>query len=1420
MKYPDSFWPIPRFWCPRDYTCEFTEAGFLDTTYLADGDRAEDPPYRLESLSDIACLVLLGEAGIGKSCAILSAIARAREKDPHIPHLLIDLKKIGTHDELRDTLLRSDEVMQWQERSGLLYVWVDSLDECQVQVPRIEHTLLSALRKLPRDGLRFRVACRSAEWPALLERDLAALWPERPQSSTGKLRQTIKTSEDRNDTKLKAWTESGVCEAPPDINRATAQDPAASEAPPFQVMRLLPLREIDIQEIALAEGLPETNRLLDHSSARDMESLAAHPITLRLLLAEYRRNPSLPASRTELYRRGILRLLEEPDPDRLGAGEGNHLTLETRYAIAGRISAVLLLGGFDTIWKNRDDHGRPETAVAMADLVGHAEEGLIEPIRQRHLIEVLRTALFRHANPLLAELVHRSYTEHLAADYLAAGRVFPGVLNRWIAVEDETGVHVPSAIRGLGAQLATRDPALFSYLSRVDPGLLIGSDLETCSDDQRSALVDALLTYATKHTSSALARYYTIALGRLKHDGLQTQLCTVIANSNAPFTAREDAIRIATGCQVKALAPDLRAIALDPEAPLVLRTRALRSLEAFGPSDDNAALRALLTISPKDDPEDELRGMLLRVLWPDHLSPRELFENLSLPQRPNFIGAYSVFTDKALQQLPPKALPIALMWASQQLRAYRHNLPYSIRDLIETITTLAWNHLEDAEVTHAFAELVRCIMEHYLRLPLADPSKTMASPEPLQAARRRRLLEILLMEGGGAPTRNPRFAWLHPPLVRAEDLEWLLERCINESDSERTQAWRWIIRSIADGQNLDHIDLIRTFRDRDSRIREWFGHYVDVELGSPIAQSLREDYLAIEFQRRELEEQERDVAQAPPLLPRLENLLTISERVESSLFWRIDQEMTAEEGAREYKIGPHYFDMRTQPGWLQGDYAIRARILDEAERFLRDFPVQDDDWLRKSIPQTLYSGVRAFALLQAERPERFQEFSNAVWCRWVPALLRCDFLNHLGIPHARLPVYDGPEVPLIKEAHRRTPEDMRIALLRILDTPSLTAHMDWHLAKVHLMWDTSLAMALLERLQQGSLTGDSWRRVLGELLRRDVAGAETYAWSQVTLDQRTESMEDTEREKRSQDAAVLLLTWRFGTAWPKLWALISNLGKFGMKLLENYVDHVFAWPEGRQPLAPHSDKAPPQDPTELPARVQEELLTWLLSHYPTRDRRYDGVARFVDTKDRMEKLRDDLLRRLSERADDEAVEVLGRLRERHPEVADFLWLYPQAVRRAREGRWRAVPAKKLLELVKGIGFDRFSQLIAGACHQPRRRVFASYARKDLETVNSLVSRLKKEGYFDVFMDLDMSGDQNWWRRICQEIEAADVVVFFWSKAARESEWVKEELQHVTKIRGEREGHPRLITVLLEDDEPESGHPLAEPNFVRAGDMLG
>ena len=124
--------------------------------------------------------MLLGEPGIGKTHA-LEAEQEAVDLKIGLEGnrtMRLDLRSYGDESRLIRDLFECEIVDSWAKGNHVLYLFLDSLDECLLRLDNVAALLVAELQKFPVQRLRLRIACRTADWPNILEEGLKRLWDD------------------------------------------------------------------------------------------------------------------------------------------------------------------------------------------------------------------------------------------------------------------------------------------------------------------------------------------------------------------------------------------------------------------------------------------------------------------------------------------------------------------------------------------------------------------------------------------------------------------------------------------------------------------------------------------------------------------------------------------------------------------------------------------------------------------------------------------------------------------------------------------------------------------------------------------------------------------------------------------------------------------------------------------------------------------------------------------------------------------------------------------------------------------------------------------------------------------------------------------------------------------------------------------
>ncbi len=261
-----------------------------------------------------------------------------------------------------------------------------------------------------------------------------------------------------------------------------------------------------------------------------------------------------------------------------------------------------------------------------------------------------------------------------------------------------------------------------------------------------------------------------------------------------------------------------------------------------------AGMLAEINQHPERDPDDEIRGIALSVLWPRHLAADVLAASLTTPRRDNMLGAYYLFRKRLPGLLSdddvPHLLRRALAADPDQLAG--HRVPgaggWPSRDdgeLAESLLDRAFACQDaDTVIGPAAALAARCLQDgRDLPIPAALDDRDAAGALTGESRRLRRLLADRLLSDEDAGLAVHRLIWgwqpsrsaqerysealrrgersslpSRPGLLGPADLRWALEAAAT-AGPEKTDTWIPVLRSIWDPCDRDAQDAAWQTRD-------------------------------------------------------------------------------------------------------------------------------------------------------------------------------------------------------------------------------------------------------------------------------------------------------------------------------------------------------------------------------------------------------------------------------------------------------------------------------------------------------------------------------------------------------------------------------------------------------------------------------
>lgn len=610
-----------RFWCPNTGNIKLDYGGFLEDPELEHGHITNPDVVPFSAISHIPCLVLLGEPGIGKTTAAEQAYKQVQEQVQELEDdcLWFNLGDFDSNQDLSNRIFQNETFIKWINGTHKLHLFLDSLDEGLLSFKIVVRILKNKIEHLPTERLYFRITCRTSVWL---------------ESST--LEQKLKEK----------WKESNT-----------------------KIYELAALRRVDVIEAARVNNI-NSDEFIKEILNREATPLALKPVTLKFLIATYRKNGHFPDSKKELYKQGCLQLCEEVNPDRLASGHRGKLNVDQRLIIAGRIAAIMLFGNRTAICTSPELGGIPNSDIAIRDLCVNKES-----INQQIFLitendirdEVLSiTALFSSRGNNRMGFAHQTYAEFLAAWYLIEHNIpLIQVMSLIVSPEDPDCKLIPQ-LHETAAWLASMRTDILEKIINTDPEVLLRSDIPT-DGKIREKIVDTLLKYY--NDGKLLNRYFDsyFKYKKLKHPGLAEQLRPYIKDFSKSLESRDEAIDIAKICEVYELQEDLVNLALDSSQSIHLRANAAMAICSIGNLETKLKLKPLAIGNIEEDKNDQLKGYSLEAVWPEHLTAEELFNAITPPKKRNSFGGYQSFINNELiSKLQPVDLLIALNWLGKQ----------------------------------------------------------------------------------------------------------------------------------------------------------------------------------------------------------------------------------------------------------------------------------------------------------------------------------------------------------------------------------------------------------------------------------------------------------------------------------------------------------------------------------------------------------------------------------------------------------------------------------------------------------------------------------------------------------------------------------------------------------------------------------
>jgi hypothetical protein len=926
-----------RFWIPRGKALNLSEDG-----YLIDPDSKYGLFYNpelktLDELSSVPCLILLGDPGIGKSVELASQFEclRAKANESESRTIWCNLRNYQTDLRLCHSLFENEQFQAWLKDRKPLYLFLDGFDEGLLTVNVLATLLPEEFKKYSLDHLYLRIACRTFDWPSILEEGLTDLW--------GK--DSVK------------------------------------------VYQLAPLRRKDV---ALAAGAEDLNSelFLEEIYNKDAVPLAVRPISLKFLLKTFRDKKKLPSSQKSLYFDGCRLLCAELNESRITSGRSGQFTRDQRLLVAMRLAAVTIFGNRAAIWTHSDLTEMPSEDVSILDLVGGSEicEGSSFEVDINAIRETLDSGLFTDQGKNRTGWAHQTYAEFLAAQYVLTHNSSLRQLKSLVVHPGDPGERLIPQLQETIAWLATSNGDIFNAVIDADPSILLRSDLSEIGNQEKAALVQSLLKLHEREAFPDIGFGLRREYKKIFHPSIAKQLRPYLLDNQRGKDVRYFAVEVAEANGLFSLRAELLQIVLNVNEDMYLRRSAAWCLVRDPDEKTKDQMKRLAVDSTVNSADEVLIGSGLMASWPSHLNSTELFSVLTDPGDFSQFGAYQSFlSNNVIKDLKISDLPIAIDWVRKQRP--RHFLSSVLARLIDEILLMAWNNLSSPEVLDHLAPAI------FARLANHDPIVGgEGQQEEDLATQFRKLLKTEIerrhkvLKAAVCCLRTPEEAFFlaqsWTPLATTEDTPWILGEITSDENISTRDYWVRLLFEVLDWSNADHVGLVKK------------SFITDATLFQSLVQERKRHRLA----RQQLARFEKDKRKPLPILDplpsvRIVELLDKLEGGELAVWCNINTEMQLRPHDTVIWSGLDP-DLTQLPGWQEATDSTRARIVSAAEAFVKGWILDDPEGTKtKGLTRAEAAGYRALRLLLVQDRCEFDSLSGDVWKKWASIVLMYPFLD-------------------------------------------------------------------------------------------------------------------------------------------------------------------------------------------------------------------------------------------------------------------------------------------------------------------------------------------------------------------------------------------------------------------------------------------
>lgn len=566
-----------------------------------------------------------------------------------------------------------------------------------------------------------------------------------------------------------------------------------SELPLLKTYNLAPLSEQNIRDLAFDNDI-DGDDFLKAVYRQGIAGICAKPLGCEFAISVFRDNGLAGVSQRDLWDKGIWRLCDETPSATKRLASPSPYTLDQIVECSAWIALCLALSESTAIWVDEQSHC-PQQCINVSSLASN-----------KFPPELIQTTLERGVYTPLGDgriqFAHSVYRDYLAA-YGLTVLIPPTHWEQLLLNTDRSGVFPQRT--GIAAWLASFNQDFLEELSGIQPELLLAST-DTVQAVGPAKLCTAMLdradsiSYQQRHSDVIAGNLF-----RLRAPDISSIIRDLLVNKNASESAIEFATEIAEACELSELSDVLADRVLDATLPLRQRVDASYALHRLKDVAAQGRLKSLLPIDPANDPRDDLRGNVLRCLWPEHITPTELLTHIIPPQKANYTGSYGFFLEYELPDsleavIIDRNASVLLTWAHTHIT--EHDPFNQLGRLARSIFTFCWQWTSIPAIVSVLAKnYFKSSSEHrspFLEKEYGNNSNLFLSREDfLQDAQGRfAVLDVILTEFNISEKNLSHIPFNDYPLYTPEDFGILIDRALANPDGPLAEKWISCIKAV------------------------------------------------------------------------------------------------------------------------------------------------------------------------------------------------------------------------------------------------------------------------------------------------------------------------------------------------------------------------------------------------------------------------------------------------------------------------------------------------------------------------------------------------------------------------------------------------------------------------------------------------